>query len=369
VRRDAQRGLGGESQQGEVGGGGQWGGVAGMLHWLWESRERVRRRSFFHPQPGSSQLTSTSSSNHQPTNQPTSKPTSQPANQPTNQPATAPSTNPSINPTRVALISSLAAYHPACTTPLLSLAGLSADTITAAEPPAAALDGCSAFCGHAAAALARRLLVAPPAYRDLLGASALGVGRSGDGVDLVRRQYARAANKSMEKVGVCARACVRACARVCCGLSVGGALGRIAGKSKMQLACCDNLLMTCSPPSRQPRKSKMQLACCNNLLMTCSPPSRQPRIIPCPSQPKPTRPPRQPLQPPGLHPFRPLPPTAAPPGPQDCRVRVRPLPQHPRLLGGALAPPLCRPNARGADGRRGCVVDCSGAGPGEPLVG
>jgi hypothetical protein len=49
----------------------------------------------------------------------------------------------------------------------------------------------------AAASLGRAALAAPPAWRDLLGPGAAGAGRRGREADCVRRQYARAASRSM----------------------------------------------------------------------------------------------------------------------------------------------------------------------------
>jgi hypothetical protein len=72
---------------------------------------------------------------------------------------------------------------------------VSADDLAASD-----VAPCVELCGKAAVSLARQLFVPPRTYRDLLGDMADGAGRKGPAVDLARRQYARAATKSMDQV-------------------------------------------------------------------------------------------------------------------------------------------------------------------------
>lgn len=102
------------------------------------------------------------------------------------------------------LRAALAALDPASLRAVQSSAGPAAqspaayEAVSFAPTKAAALEG---FFRCAGAALARAALVAPRSWRDLLGAAAAGAGRSGEAAGCVRRQYARAAARSMAQVG------------------------------------------------------------------------------------------------------------------------------------------------------------------------
>jgi hypothetical protein len=102
---------------------------------------------------------------------------------------------------RKLLIDALALLHDAALGTLLQMAGVpraEAAAATDADPQGKP----SYLYTSAALSLGLAAFRAPPAYRDLLGPGTAGSGgRSGQVVELVRRQYARAAAASMAEVG------------------------------------------------------------------------------------------------------------------------------------------------------------------------